>query len=144
MITGETGLELIKEFEGLRLTAYLCPAQVWTIGYGHTAGVRQGDVIIEAQADAFLRHDLAASELAVGRRVTALLNQNQFDALVSFTFNLGAGNLSRSSLLQKLNAGDYAGAAEEFLRWNRAGGKPLAGLSRRRAAERALFLTEVL
>lgn len=144
MITGEKGLELIKEFEGLRLTAYLCPAQVWTIGYGHTAGVRQGDVIIEAQADAFLRHDLAASELAVGRRVTALLNQNQFDALVSFTFNLGAGNLSRSTLLKKLNAGDYAGAAEEFLRWNRAGGKPLAGLSRRRAAERALFLTEVL
>lgn len=144
MITDEKGLELIKQFEGLRLAAYLCPAQVWTIGYGHTAGVMQGDVIIEEQADAFLRHDLAASELAVSRRVTAPLNQNQFDALVSFTFNLGAGNFSRSTLLNKLNVGDYAGAGDEFLRWDRAGGEKLPGLTRRREAERDLFLTPAL
>lgn len=141
MKTGDKGLELIKEFEGLRLEAYLCPAKVWTIGYGHTGGIKAGDVITREQADAYLRQDLSDEEQAITKYVRVALNQNQFDALASFTFNLGAGNLSNSTLLKKLNAGDYAGAAEEFLRWDHSGGQQLAGLTRRREAERLLFLT---
>lgn len=143
MVTGKKGLELIKESEGLSLEAYLCPAQVWTIGYGHTGGVKSGDVITSEQADDYLRQDLANSERAVEHAVSISLNQNQFDALVSFTFNLGAGNLNSSTLLKKLNHGDYSGAADEFLRWDHSGGKQLAGLTRRREAERELFLEEI-
>lgn len=136
------GLNLIKKFEGLSLQAYQCSAGVWTIGYGHTRGVRPGDIIDEAQAGIFLRRDVAASESTVMRFVTVVLNQHQFDALVSFVFNLGSGNFAASTLLRKLNAGDYAGAADEFPRWVHAGGKSLPGLVRRRAAERTLFLDE--
>jgi len=139
MKTSEKGFELIKHFEGLRLHAYQCSAHVWTIGYGHTAGVQPGDNIIAEQADAFLRQDITESERNVGRYVTAPLTQGQFDALVSFVFNLGAGNLHSSTLLKKLNAGDYSGAAEEFPRWVNAGGKKLPGLVQRREAEKALF-----
>jgi lysozyme len=135
------GLNLIKRFEGLRLQAYQCSAGVWTIGYGHTSGVRPGDIIDEAQAGIFLRRDVAASENIVRRFVTVALNQHQFDALVSFVFNLGSGNFAASTLLRKLNASDYAGAAEEFSRWVHADGKPLPGLVRRREAERHLFMT---
>ena len=141
MKTGNKGLELIKQSEGLQLEAYLCPARVWTIGYGHTKGVQSGDVINEDQAESYLRQDLGESERAVEHGVTASLTQNQFDALVSFTFNLGAGNLFSSTLLKKLNAGDYAGAADEFLRWDHTGGKQLPGLTRRRQAERQLSFT---
>lgn len=140
MKTGEKGLELIKHFEGLRLGAYQCSADVWTIGYGHTAGVKPGDAITTEQADAFLRQDVADSERAVSRFVSVPLTQNQFDALVSFTFNLGSGSLRNSTLLKKLNAGDYSGAAEQLLRWVNAGGKKLPGLVRRREAEKTLFL----
>lgn len=139
MKTGEKGLELIKHFEGLRLRAYQCSAHVWTIGYGHTAGVRPGDEISTEQADDFLKQDIAESERSVGRYVTVPLKQCQFDALVSFTFNLGSGNLRTSTLLKKLNNGDYAGAAGEFLRWVNAGGKRLTGLVLRREAEKTLF-----
>lgn len=139
MKTGEKGLELIKHFEGLRLRAYQCSAHVWTIGYGHTAGVLPGDEISTEQADDFLKQDIAESERSVGRYVTVPLRQCQFDALVSFTFNLGSGNLRTSTLLKKLNNGDYAGAAGEFLRWVNAGGKRLPGLVLRREAEKALF-----
>lgn len=144
MKTGEKGLALIKHFEGLRLRAYQCSANVWTIGYGHTAGVRPGDAITPEQADAFLRQDVSDSEHSVSRFVRVPLTQCQFDALVSFVFNLGAGNFRTSTLLKKLNAGDYSGAADEFSRWINAGGKPLPGLARRREAERLLFLTRDL
>ncbi|WP_337013686.1 lysozyme [Pantoea sp. AS142] len=140
MKISEHGLNLIKSFEGLRLQAYQCSAGVWTIGYGHTAGVLPGDITDEVQADIFLRNDIAASESTVMRLVAVALNQHQFDALVSFVFNLGSGNFAASTLLKKLNAGDYAGAAEEFSRWIHAGGKPLSGLVRRREAERKLFM----
>lgn len=139
MKTGEKGLELIKHFEGLRLQAYQCSAHVWTIGYGHTAGVQPGDSVTTEQADSLLRQDIEESERSIARYVTVPLNNCQFDALASFTFNLGAGNLRASTLLKKLNAGDYSGAAEEFPRWVSAGGKKLPGLARRREAEKALF-----
>ena len=141
MKTGDRGLALIKYFEGLQTRAYLCPAGVWTIGYGHTKGVSSTEAITPEQADALLAEDLSESERAVGHSVTVALSQEQFDALVSFTFNLGAGNLQGSTLLKKLNAGDSAGAADEFLRWVNAGGKKLPGLVERRNAERQLFLS---
>lgn len=134
------GLNLIKHFEGLWLRAYKCPANIWTIGYGHTTGVCPDDVITEDQAISLLRKDIAESERAVNQYVHVPLTQNQFDALVSFVFNLGVGNFSTSTLLKKINAGDYDGAAREFGRWVNAGGKALPGLVRRRKAESALFL----
>jgi len=140
MKTGINGINIIKEFEGLRLQAYKCPADRWTIGYGHTAGVSANDVITEAQAISLLCQDVAESERAVNHYVHVPLTQNQFDALVSFVFNLGVGNFRTSTLLKKLNAGDNDGAAQEFGRWIHAGGKALPGLVRRREVERALFL----
>lgn len=139
MHTSQKGLDLIKSFEGLRLTAYKCPADVWTIGYGTTAGVKPGQTITKERAEELLREDVKRFEEQVLRLVKMPLTQGQFDALTSFVYNLGAGNLSNSTLLRLLNAGDYAGAAAQFERWNKAGGKVLAGLARRRAAERALF-----
>ena len=140
MKTGINGLNLIKEFEGLRLQAYQCSANIWTIGYGHTADVSANDVITEEEALSFLRQDVAESERTVNQYVHVPLTQNQFDALVSFVFNLGVGNFRTSTLLRKLNAGDDDGAAQEFGCWIHAGGKALPGLVRRREAERALFL----
>lgn len=139
MQISKAGLDLIKEFEGLYLKAYRCPAGVPTIGYGHTAGVVMGQTITKQQADDYLRRDVRQFERAVARLVSVPLTQGQFDALVSFAFNLGEGALAQSTLLRLLNAGDYAGAAAQFDRWNKAGGRVLPGLVRRRAAERALF-----
>lgn len=139
MQISKAGLDLIKQFEGLYLKAYRCPAGVPTIGYGHTAGVAMGQVITQQQADDYLRRDVRQFERAVERQVSVPLTQGQFDALVSFAFNLGEGALAQSTLLRLLNAGDYAGAAAQFDRWNKAGGRVLPGLVRRRAAERALF-----
>lgn len=147
MKTNDAALALIREFEGLRLEAYPDPAHGWdvpTIGYGHTSAagdpkVTRGMKITAAGALEILKRDLGQYERAVASAVHVPLNENQFGALVSFTFNLGPGNLKSSTLLRKLNAGDYAGAAAEFGRWNKAGGRVLAGLTRRRAAERALF-----
>lgn len=138
--TGARGLDLIKSFEGLRLSAYRDSVGIWTIGYGHTKGVKPGDTITVEQANDFLREDLRDAERAVNDLTFLNLTQNQFDALVSFTFNLGRGNLQASTLLRRVNEGDFEGAAEEFLRWTKAGGKVLPGLVRRREAERALFL----
>jgi lysozyme len=132
--------EIIKQFEGLRLEAYKCPADVWTIGYGHTNKVKQGDVITEGEADILLALDVQEAERAVSSYVDVDINQNQFDALVSFVYNLGAGNFKSSTLLKKLNQGDYLGAANEFHRWNKAGGKVLRGLVLRREAEANLFI----
>lgn len=136
------GIELIKKYEGLRLEAYLCPAGVWTIGFGTTKGVKNGDKITQQAAEKLLADDLSKFEIGVTCSVTVPLSQNQFDALVSFAYNVGLGALRSSTLLRLLNAGDYKGAAAQFKRWNKAGGKELAGLTRRRADEAALFLAD--
>jgi len=138
----DAGLGLIKEFEGLRLDAYRCPAGFWTIGYGHTGpDVFRGKTITEAEADALLREDVRTAEAVVDRSVTVPLSDNAFSALVPFVFNIGATAFAHSTLLRKLNAGDVVGAADEFPKWRLSNGKVLSGLVRRRAAERALFLT---
>lgn len=135
---GQAGLALIKQYEGCRLAAYRCAAGVWTIGYGHTAGVHSGMTITQAQADAYLQQDIAKFEGYVNNPayvpITANLNQNQFDALVSFAFNLGVGNLRK--LCKGRTAAQIAQAMTQYCKAN---GKVLAGLRRRRAAEQALF-----
>ena len=133
------GLDLIKEYEGCVLTAYRCPAGVWTIGYGHTGGVNKGDKITKKQAESFLKEDIEKFENGVNSVVSVALTQNQFDALVSFTYNVGLAAFKTSTLRQKLNAGDYKGAAKEFPRWNKSSGRVLNGLIRRRNAEKRLF-----
>ncbi|MCA8110270.1 lysozyme [Burkholderia cepacia] len=149
----KTGLQLTEQFEGCRLTAYQDSVGVWTIGYGHTGqDVYKGLTITQEKAEQLLLQDIAKASAAVNRLVTLDragaadtdglpdLTQDEFDALVDFTFNLGAGRLAGSTLLKKLNAGDIEGAAAEFPKWIYAGGKVLAGLVKRRDAERALFL----
>lgn len=140
MKTSMKGRDLIRKFEGEKLKAYQCSAGVWTIGVGHTGpDVKPGMVITLDRSDELLRSDLARFESAVSRLVKVALSQCQFDALVSFAFNVGEGALGKSTLLRMVNAGDMAGAASEFSKWNRAGGKVVAGLTTRRAAERDLF-----
>nr|WP_314661207.1 lysozyme [uncultured Pseudomonas sp.] len=133
-------MSLIKSFEGLRLQAYQDSVGVWTIGYGATRAVKAGMKISKEQAERMLLNDMQRFEPEVERLVTVPLTQNQWDALMSFTYNLGSANLESSTLRRLLNAGNYAAAAEQFPRWNKAGGKVLPGLVRRRAAERDLFL----
>lgn len=141
--TNQNGLLLIKSFEGLRLKAYRDAVGIWTIGYGTTRGVQPGMEISEEQAEAFLQEDLARFEQAIADSVKVPINDNQFAALVSFTYNVGSGALRSSTLLRLLNAKDHVRAiADQFPRWNKAGGRVLAGLTRRRNAERALFLGE--
>lgn len=143
--------ELVKHFEGEHLQAYPDPAHGWsvpTIGYGHTnamkpPSVKRGDIWTPAQAEAVLKDDLARTWRLMEPYIKVKLNDNQKGALTSFTFNLGIGNFSKSTLLKKLNAGDFTGAANEFDRWVHAGGKKYNGLVRRRAAEKDLFLTPV-
>ena len=137
----EQGLALIKEFEGCQLEAYLCPAGVPTIGYGHTRSVELGQVISKAEADALLREDLVSAEDAVDWLVTVSINDNRFSALVSFVFNVGTSAFEESTLLSLLNANaEMDIVANQLLRWNKAGDRELPGLTRRRQAERALFL----
>ncbi|MEO1068203.1 MAG: lysozyme [Cyanobacteria bacterium J06638_6] len=148
--TNAAGLEIVKSFEGLRLDAYPDPGtggEPWTIGYGHTSAagaprVYPGLTITRSDAENILKRDLGKYEQAVVNAVTRPLTSDQFSALVSFTFNVGAGNLRSSTLLRKLNAGDVTGASNEFSRWVYAAGRVLAGLQRRRRAERALFRSE--
>ena len=139
---GQSGLRLIKQFEGCRLTAYKCSAGVWTIGYGHTSGVHSGQAITQAQADALLRKDLEKFERYVNSTayvpITAQLNENQFAALVSFAFNCGQGNLKR--LCAGRNTVQIAAAMPQYCT---AAGRKLPGLVQRRAAEVALFNTPV-
>ena len=144
MTISDRGLALIKQFEGFKATAYLCPAGIPTIGYGHTGSdVTKSDVgvktISEDEASDLLRQDVKKAEDAVNRKVLVPISQNQCDALISFTYNLGEGNLASSTLLRLLNQGDYEGAQKEFVKWNKAGGKTLFGLTKRREAEAALF-----
>ncbi|MEM6425017.1 MAG: lysozyme [Cyanobacteria bacterium P01_H01_bin.119] len=140
--TNAAGLRLIKTFEGLRLRAYQDAVGIWTIGYGTTSNIRPGMVITEAEAERLLKRDVERFERAVNSSIAVSLNDNQFSALVSFSYNVGAGALRNSTLRRVLNQGNYTAAANEFPRWNRAGGRVLAGLTRRRNAERALFLSQ--
>ncbi|MGV8002843.1 lysozyme [Photorhabdus temperata subsp. temperata] len=141
MQISEKGLKALKGYEGCSLTAYRCPAGVWTIGYGHTCGVKPGDVVTDKQAEQFLLEDLAPVYITLENAVKVPLTQGQFDALCSFIFNCGTGAFVRSTLLKKLNAGDYKGAANQFMRWNMAGGRVLPGLDVRRASEKTMFLS---
>lgn len=148
--TSDQGINLIKKFEGLhkigddgKVLAYRCPANVLTIGYGHTKGVKRNMEITQAEAEALLRADLRIYEAEVKRLVNVPLTQYQFDALVSFVFNLGAANFAASTLLKRINTGNYEAVPAQLMRWNKArvNGKlqALTGLTRRRSAEAALF-----
>ena len=137
--TSENGIELIKSFEGRRLVAYQDSVGVWTIGYGHTKTAHEDKLIIKSTADRLLAEDLVEFEKYVEKYVTVSLTQNQFDALVSWTFNLGPGNLKESTMLKKLNQGLYEEVPDEMRRWNKAGGEVLEGLVRRRDAEAEMF-----
>lgn len=135
------GVSLIKSFEGCRLKSYKCPAGVWTIGYGHTAGVKEGDIITQEQADEYLRNDLAKYEKYVlNYDAIYHFNQNQFDALVSFTYNCGVGNLKN---LTQNGKRTLAQISTKILLYNKAGGVVLRGLQRRRASEKELFDTPI-
>ena len=141
MKTSSKGVSLIKQFEGCRLKAYKCPAGVWTIGYGHTAGVKAGDIITQETAESYLRNDLVTYEKAVMNYDGIYhFNQNQFDALVSFTYNCGAGNLKN---LTQSGKRTIAQISEKILLYNKAGGVTLLGLQRRRTAEKVLFDTPI-
>jgi lysozyme len=141
MKTSAQGLELIRKAEGLRLSTYRCPAGKLTIGYGHTGtDVKEGIKIDISSAEIMLKADCARFEKAVGELVTIPLLQREFDALVSFCYNLGAGRLKESTLLKKLNAGDRDGAAAQFILWTKSGGREMPGLRIRREGEQALFL----
>jgi lysozyme len=133
------GLSLIKKFEGMETEAYKCAAGVWTIGYGHIKDVKEGDVITKSEADELLVHEIEEYENYVNTAVTVPLSQCQFDAIVSWVFNLGNGNLRASTMLKVINSGDHAGVPAQIKRWNKAGGKVLEGLIRRREAEALLY-----
>jgi lysozyme len=143
MRTSDSGLEFIRHHEGLETRAYPDPGSAdghpWTIGVGHTRGVKKGDTCTVEQAMVWLREDVRDAEAAVLRLVKVPLSQDQFDALVSFVFNVGAGALEKSTLLRMLNSSDYFGAAVQFERWNKNDGRVMAGLTRRRKEERDLF-----
>ena len=139
MKISKNGLDLIKHFEGCELEAYKCPAGVWTIGYGHIKTAVEGMTITQHQADDMLIEEMNEYEGYINNSVRVDLTQNQFDAMVSWVYNLGNGNLNASTLLKVLNSGDYAGVPAQMMRWNKAGGKVLEGLTRRRQAEADLF-----
>jgi lysozyme len=140
MNISQTGIKLIMRFEGCRLTAYKDPVGILTIGYGHTGDVRSGQTITQVQADDLLKQDVTKFATGVAVLIKVPVNQNQFDALVSFAYNCGLGALKTSTLLSLVNKKDFKGAADEFEKWIHAGGKVLKGLVSRRKAEKALFL----
>lgn len=145
--TSEKTLDFIKQWEGCRLRAYLDSAGVPTIGYGHTAGVRMGDTCTQEQADAWLEEEVEWFQNAVLSACSVTPNRNQLTALVSFTYNLGLGNLRKSLLLKKHNARNFTGAAMEFLKWDKARHpetkqlRAVPGLTNRRKAERQMYAT---
>ena len=145
MKTNESGLSLIKSFEGLRLKAYKCPAGVWTIGYGHTGkDVKPGMIITEEQAEEYLRQDLERFEKGVDDLVEVDINENQYSALVSLAYNIGLGNFKKSTLLKLINKGnqnELEAVHSQFKRWVWAGSQILPGLQRRREAEFKLYST---
>ena len=141
MKTSDSGRDFIKSFEGWSATPYLCTGSVPTIGWGTTKGITMNTpAITKEEGDRLFDRDLIQFENAVMDLVEVPLNQNQFDALVSFTYNCGISALQKSTLLKKLNAGDYGGVSVEFAKWNKSGGKITKGLVRRRTAERELWL----
>ena len=142
MECSQEGISLIKKFEGCRLESYLCSASVLTIGYGHTKDVTENMRITQETADTYLQNDVKEFDSYVNDCVKVPLTQNQHDALVSWTFNLGVGNLKSSTMLKVLNEGKYDQVPSEMRRWNKAGGKTLEGLIRRREAESLLFAGE--
>lgn len=144
MKISQKGIDLIKQFEGASLKAYPDPGtggEPWTIGYGHTGGVKKGDAITQAQAEDLLRKDLIKFESGVSNALTVETTQSQFDAMVSLAFNIGLGNFTKSTLLRKHNAKCWQCAAAQFGVWRNAGGKVMNGLIRRRAAERELYMS---
>ena len=141
MNVSENGIKLIKQFEGCKLQAYKCPAGVWTIGYGHTKGVKEGDKCTNSLAELYLKEDLKEFEHAINTLVKVELNQNQFDALVSFVFNVGTSAFEKSAMLKFINAGHFLLAAGQFDRWIYAAGNVLNGLVKRRNVEQELFLS---
>ena len=149
MRINKDGLDLIREFEGFRSQAYRCPAGVWTIGYGHTSAagipeVKRGMEISKYDGEVILKRDLQDFCSAVAKAVTVPLNDNQFSALVSFCYNVGVGAFRRSTLLKRVNAGNFEDVPRQLARWNKSKGKVLKGLQRRRAAEADLFLKGVV
>ena len=134
MKTSEEGKALIKKFEGCELEAYQCSANVWTIGYGHTAGVNEGDVCTQEDADRMLAEDLEEFEGYVREAVNVPLEQNEFDALIAWTYNLGPGSLQSSTMLKRINESNLDEVPNEMRRWNKSGGQVLDGLVRRREA----------
>ena len=142
MRTSEAGVNLIKSFEGCRTVAYQDVVGVWTIGYGHTIDVKEGMTITQHQCDVMLEVDIETYENYVNENVVVTLTQNQFDALVSWVYNLGPTNLRKSTMLKVLNAGKYEEVPYQMKRWNKAGGKVLRGLVIRREAEAELFSNE--
>jgi lysozyme len=139
MNLGYNGTKILKFFEGCRLTAYQDSVGVWTIGYGHTKGVHAGMSITQEEAEQMLLIELEEYEGYIEKYVVVPLTQNQFDALIVWVYNLGPTNLRRSTLLKELNSGNYTAAGKEITKWNKAGGKVLAGLVKRREAEAELF-----
>lgn len=141
MRTSNQGISLIKEFEGFRDHAYRDPVGIWTIGYGFTKGVRSGDTMTREQAEQRLRDELGQYERAVEQATGGSVTQAQFDALVSFAWNVGIKGMAGSSVIKAHNRGDHQAAARAFALWNKAGGKVWPGLTRRRAAEAAMYLS---
>ena len=139
MIYSKNGLHLTEQFESCRLVAYQDSKGIWTIGWGHTFGVYEGLTCTRDQADAWLLEDIQSAAGTVNRMVTVSLTQDEFDALTDFVFNAGSGNFSGSTMLRLLNQGNYAGASEQFEKWDHSGGVEIAGLLRRRKAEEGEF-----
>ena len=139
MKISQEGIALIKKFEGCKLEAYKCPAGVWTIGYGHTKDVKEGDRINKDEANYLLEEEMIEYEGYINDMVNVPLDQNQFDALTSWVYNLGSSNLMSSTMLTLLNEGKYDEVPQQIKRWNKAGGKVLDGLVKRREAEALLF-----
>jgi lysozyme len=146
MKTSNKVIELIKEFEGFRSEAYQDVIGVWTIGYGstrvHGLKVVKGMKCSKEEAENYLWDEISEIEPRLARLIKVNVSQGMYDALVDFCYNLGTGNLEKSTLLKNLNAKNYNGAANEFVKWNKAGGAVLAGLTRRREAERDLFISD--
>lgn len=142
MQLSKTGIELLKHFEGCELKAYQDSVGVWTIGYGHTKGIYEGLEITQSEAEKMLVDELPEYEGYITDKVVPMLQQHEFDALVCWVYNLGPTNLSSSTMLKKLNAGEFKEVPFQMKRWDKAGGQPLLGLTRRRNAEALLFKGE--
>ena len=142
MQLSKTGIELLKHFEGCELKAYQDSVGVWTIGYGHTKGIYEGLEITQSEAEKMLQDELPEYEGYITDKVVPMLQQHEFDALVCWVYNLGPTNLSSSTMLKKLNAGEFKEVPFQMKRWDKAGGQPLLGLTRRRNAEALLFKGE--